>query len=96
MPTPIRISVRLDFDDGSEHTYEVRGPSAVDAPLVPHWVPAAVMSADAAERVEHDRKRQEEIAGLRSDLDQLLAVATGSRGGCGAARQTLLTPRCHH
>ena len=26
MPTPIRISVRLDFDDGSEHTYEVRGP----------------------------------------------------------------------
>ena len=50
--------------------------SAVDAPLVPHWVAAAVMSADAAERVEHDRKRQEEIAGLRSDLDQLLAVAT--------------------
>lgn len=76
MAIPIRISVRIDFADGSEHEYEVRGPAAVDAPdLSSHWVPP-VMTAGAAERLVLEQQQREEMASLRADLDQLLAVAT--------------------
>ena len=71
---PIRITVRVDFDNGSQHDYEVRTPDAVPAPAG-FW-PEAVVTSDTAKRVEHDRERQEEIKTFRADLDSLLAVAT--------------------
>lgn len=74
MPLPIRIAVRVDFSDGSQHEYEVRGSDAVTAPSG-FW-PEGVVTADVAQRMEHDRRRGEEIGSLERDLDVLLAVAT--------------------
>lgn len=73
MPLPIRISVRVDFDDGSEHSYEVRTPDAVPAPEG-FW-PEAVVTSDTAARIGYAAKRAEEIKSLRADLDVLLPVA---------------------
>lgn len=88
MTLPIRISVRVDFDDGSQHEYEVRGPDAVPAPGG-FW-PEGVVTADVAQRIEHDRKQTAEIVAqtaeivsLRDDLDCLLAVATLYLGAFG-------------
>ena len=74
MPLPIRIAVRVDLDDGSQHEYEVRGPDAVPAPGGFH--PEGVVTSDVAARIEYARKRADEIEKLRADLDCLLAVAT--------------------
>ncbi len=71
---PVRIMVRVDFDDGSQHDYEVRSQDAVPAPGG-FW-PEGVITSDMAKRIEHDRQRQEEIKSLRADLGCLLAVAT--------------------
>ena len=65
MTLPIRMAVRVDFDDGSQHEYEVRGPDAVPAPGG-FW-PEGVVTADVAQRIEHDRKRAGEIERLRSE-----------------------------
>ena len=74
MPLPIRITVRVDFDDGSQHEHEVRAPGTVPAPGG-FW-PEGVVTTDTAKRMEHDRAQQEEVKSLRADLDCLLAVAT--------------------
>ena len=60
---PIRIAIRVDFSDGSEHEYEVRGPDAVEppGPLQGFW-PAAVVTADVAERMKHDNARSQALA----------------------------------
>ena len=71
---PIRIAVRVDFSDGTQHTYEVRGQDAVPAPGG-FW-PEGVVTPDVAGRAEHDRQRAGEIEALKRDLDILLAVAT--------------------
>ena len=74
MTLPVRIAVRIDFDDGSQHEHEVRGQDVVPAPGG-FW-PEGVVTTDVAKRIEHDRGRQEEIEKLRADLDVLRAVAT--------------------
>jgi hypothetical protein len=74
MTIPVRIAVRVDFSDGSQHEHEVRTQDAVPAPGG-FW-PEGVTTPDTAKRIEHDRGRQEEIETLRADLDCLLAVAT--------------------
>jgi len=71
---PIRITVRVDFDDGSQHDYEVRTADAVPAPAG-FW-PEAVVTSDTAQRIEYASKRADEIEKLRADLDVLLGVAT--------------------
>lgn len=73
---PIRIAVRIDFSDGSEHSYDVRAEDAVAIPLGAAFWPEGVVTPDVAKRMEHDRKQQEEIKSLTADLDCLLSVAT--------------------
>jgi len=64
---PIRIAVRVDFSDGSEHEYEVRGQDAVGAADLPQgpvqgfW-PEGVVTTDVAKRMEHDRRRDQALA----------------------------------
>jgi hypothetical protein len=65
MTLPVRITVRVDFDDGSEHEYEVRSPDAVPAPGG-FW-PEAVVTPDVAQRIEYARKRADEIERLRGE-----------------------------
>ena len=72
MTLPIRISVRVDFDDGSQHEYEVRGPGAVPAPGG-FW-PEGVVTSDVAQRIEHDRKRAGEIKRLSGERDQAVRL----------------------
>ena len=72
MPLPIRITVRVDFDDGSQHEHEVRAPGTVPAPGG-FW-PEGVVTADVAQRMEHDRVQQEEIKSLQAGLNRLLAA----------------------
>jgi hypothetical protein len=71
---PIRIAVRIDFSDGSEHTCEVRGADAVDAPGG-FW-PEGVVTSDVAQRIDYARKRADEIRQLKRDVESLLVVAT--------------------
>lgn len=69
---PIRIAVRIDFSDGSEHTYEVRGEEA--ALSLPGFWPEGVVTSDVAKRMEYDRKQQEEIGRLKRELAEAQAA----------------------
>jgi hypothetical protein len=80
VPLPIRIAVRVDFDDGSQHEYEVRGSDAVTA--LPGFWPEGVVTADVARRMEHDRARQEEIASLKRDLAGVAQERSGFLKDC--------------
>ena len=73
---PIRIAIRVDFSDGSEHEYEVRGPDAVEppGPLQGFW-PAAVVTADMAERMRHDNARSQALADAVFRLNEIRAWA---------------------
>jgi hypothetical protein len=64
MALPIRITVRVDFNDGTQHEYEVRTPDAVPAPG--GFYPEGVVTSDVAQRIEYDRKRTEELESLRA------------------------------
>jgi hypothetical protein len=75
MPIPIRIAVRVDFDDGSQHEYEVRSQDAVPAPGG-FW-PDGVVTADVAQRIEYDRQRAAEMARLEAEIAQLKADLAG-------------------
>lgn len=66
---PIRIAVRVDFSDGAEHTYDVRAEDAVAIPLGAAFWPEGVVTSDMAKRMEHDRRRQDEITALKADRD---------------------------
>jgi hypothetical protein len=67
--------MRVDFDDGSEHNYELRTPDAVPAPGG-FW-PEGVVTTDVAKRMEYDRQQQDEITALRAELDCLRAQMDG-------------------
>jgi len=67
---PIRIAVRVDFSDGAQHEYDVRADEAVAIPLGAAYWPEGVVTSDMAKRMEHDRKRQEEIETLRGHIDR--------------------------
>ena len=75
MPLPIRITVRVDFDDGSQHEHEVRTKDALPAPGG-FW-PEGVVTVDVARRMEHDRRQQEEVTALRAEIDCLRAQLAG-------------------
>jgi hypothetical protein len=83
MSIPIRMAVRISFDDGAEHDYEVRSPSAIDAPIGGFW-PEGVVTPDVAKRMEYDQKRQKEIRDLRDELveaTRLIAILVRKLGG---------------
>jgi hypothetical protein len=63
---PIRIAVRVDFDDGSQHEYEVHTQDTA-VPLPGFW-PEGVVTTDVAARMEYDRKRDTLLAGARGRL----------------------------
>jgi hypothetical protein len=67
MSIPIRMAIRITFDDGIEHDYEVRSPAGVDAPISAFW-PEGVVTPDVAKRMEYDQERQREIDALRAAL----------------------------
>ncbi len=71
---PIRIAVRVDFSDGAQHEYDVRGEDAVAIHLGAAFWPEGVVTADVAKRMEHDRKRQEEVAALKAERDQAVRL----------------------
>lgn len=74
MSIPIRVAVRISFDDGAEHDYEVRSPSAVDAPAGGFW-PVGVVTPDMAKRMEYEGERQKELRELRSELTEAMRLA---------------------
>jgi hypothetical protein len=68
---PVRIAVRVDFEDGSQHEYEVLGPAAVAVPEgLPAWVPEPVATRDAAAAMARELERRQE----REFLVRLLRV----------------------
>ena len=69
---PIRIAVRVDFSDGSQHEYEVRGKDAVPAPGG-FW-PEGVVTSDVAQRIDYARKRAEEIEKLKGQRHQAVKL----------------------
>lgn len=79
---PIRIAVRVDFEDGSSHEYDVRTPEAV-APLAGMFWPEGVVTRDVRTRMDLEMARQREIDGLRAllraaaDDDDLDVAALG-------------------
>jgi hypothetical protein len=91
---PIRIAVRVDFEDGSQHEYEVRGPDAVPMPEAPPgtWWPESATTQGAAARMMRELERQRErefllrllrVAADDDDLDPAeleFAVITAGRG----------------
>ncbi len=80
MPLPIRITVRVDFDNGSQHDYEVRAPGVVPAPGG-FW-PEGVVTSDVAQRIEYARKRAAEIEKLKRERDALRRLLrTAAEGG---------------
>ena len=80
---PIRIAVRVDFSDGAQHEYDVRADEAVAIPLGAAYWPEGVVTSDMAKRMEHDRKRQEEIDGLKAEVKRLRADRAYYRAECG-------------
>jgi hypothetical protein len=54
MSVPIRMAVRVDFSDGSQHEYEVRDGDAVDAPAGMVLWPAAVVSTAMREQITRE------------------------------------------
>jgi hypothetical protein len=75
MPVPIRLAVRVDFDDGSQQEYEVRSQDAV--PVPGGFWPDGVVTADVAQRIEYDRQRAAEMARLEAEIAQLKADLAG-------------------
>lgn len=71
---PIRIAVRIDFSDGSEHNYDVRAEDAVALPLGAAFWAEGVVTSDMAKRMEHDRRRQEEIAAAKTARDETVKL----------------------
>lgn len=63
---PIRIAVRIDFSDGTEHDYEVRGADAVDVPAGEFW-PEGVVTADVAGRMRLYQRMHGDIEALTAD-----------------------------
>jgi hypothetical protein len=100
VPLPIRITVRVDLDDGSQHDYEVRTPDAVPAPGG-FW-PEGVVTEDVAHRMEHDRQQRQErdfllrllrLAAEDDDLNpddlEFAVIAAGTTVGVGDANGPL-------
>lgn len=73
---PIRIAVRVDFNDGSHHEYEVLGPDAVataelpEGPLQGFW-PQGVVTTDVATRMRYDNARNKALADVNGRLDEV-------------------------
>jgi hypothetical protein len=67
---PIRIAVRVDLDDGSQHEYEVRTSDTAE-PLPGFW-PEGVVTRDERARMEYDRERDERAARLLAALKDAL------------------------
>jgi hypothetical protein len=92
---PIRIAVRVDFEDGSQHEYEVLGPAAVAMPegLSGAWRPEPVTTRDKAAGMARELERQQEreffvrllrVVADDDDLDPAeveFAVITAGREG---------------
>jgi hypothetical protein len=62
---PIRIAVRIDFADGSQHEHEVRTSDAV--PAVEGFFPEGVVTADVAARMRHDLEQERQRKAMSSD-----------------------------
>jgi hypothetical protein len=90
---PIRIAVRVDFSDGAQHEYEVRGQDAAEPlPGTQFW-PEGVVTADVRKRQEYDRQRQEIIRRLRQALwDIYTACGEDAHGDAEAPPPGLWTP----
>jgi len=79
---PIRITVRVDFEDGSQHEYEVRTPDAVTPPAGGFW-PEGVVTRDVRTRMDLELARQRELDALRvllrtaADDDELDVTTLG-------------------
>ena len=69
MSIPIRIAVCIDFGDGSQHEYEVRGPGVTTAPGG-LW-PEGVCTEDQAKRIQLFQGLQAAHAALAADLATL-------------------------
>lgn len=65
---PIRIAIRVDFSDGSQHEYEVRGPDAVDAPAGMVLWPAAVVSTAMREQITLEQAATQALAAAEGKL----------------------------
>lgn len=77
---PIRVAVRVDFEDGSSHEYDVRTPEAVMPPAGMFW-PEGVVTRDVRTRMDMELARQRETGALHALLrvaadDDDLDVAT--------------------
>lgn len=87
---PIRIALRVDFSDGSQHEYEVRGHDAVDEPFIgTGFYPAAVTSPDIAARLKLYGEMREALDECRAERDALaqeIAELKAERDSGGATQ----------
>jgi hypothetical protein len=74
---PVQMAVRVDFSDGSQHEYEVRGPDATEVPGV-LW-PAAVVSAAHAKQITREQACTEALAQASARLRDLRDWAVHQR-----------------
>jgi hypothetical protein len=65
---PIRIAVRIDFADGSQHEHEVRTPDAV--PGMEGFFPEGVVTADVAARMKQHAEFSALIDGWQRERDK--------------------------
>jgi hypothetical protein len=79
---PVRIAVRIDFADGSQHEHEVRTSDAVAA--VEGFFPEGVVTADVAARMRYDIQREHDKRAAVAEA----RVAERERA-CEIARQYL-------
>lgn len=85
MPIPIRIAVRVDFDDGSQHEYDVHSPGAAGMPELGQPIyPSAVTTPDTAERLRYHEEREAKLTSAETTLATLREWAQPQRDMCSA------------
>jgi hypothetical protein len=59
---PVRMAVLVDFSDGSQHEYEVRGPDTTEPPPGMALWPAAVVSTAMREQITREQACTQALA----------------------------------
>jgi hypothetical protein len=83
---PIRIAIRVDFNDGSQHEYEVRSPDAVDAPLGLASFPAGVVSTAMREQITLEQACTKALADAVFRLNEIRDWAEHQRDMASGAQ----------